>query len=76
LPFSVHDNVDHPVSLYAATMAATFQDIEKTGEIGIEICVRIFQRVTNAGLRREMHDRYDLVLALAPYTELEEANTR
>ena len=37
-------------------MAAALEDIEKTGEIGIEISVRIFQRITNTGLGGQMHD--------------------
>src|SRR5215469_14321808 len=42
---------------------ATLQHIEKTGEIGIQISVRILQRITNAGLRGQMHDRPELGLA-------------
>src|SRR5262249_1427633 len=44
-------------------MAAALEDVEKTGEISIEISVRILQRVTNAGLRREVHDRAEFALA-------------
>ena len=44
-------------------MAAALEDVEKTGEISIEISVRILQRVTNAGLRREVHDRAEFAFA-------------
>src|SRR5262249_39921506 len=42
---------------------ATLQHIDKTGEIGIQIRVRILQRITNAGLCGQMHDRPELGLA-------------
>jgi hypothetical protein len=44
------------------TMAAAFENIEKTGEIGIDISVRILQRITNAGLGGQMHNRPELSL--------------
>src|SRR5215469_2704533 len=44
-------------------MPATLKHIEKTGEIGIQVGVRILQRITNAGLCGQMHDRPELGLA-------------
>ena len=38
-------------------LTAAFQNVEKTGEIGVEISVGILQRVAHASLRREMHNR-------------------
>src|SRR5262252_3292274 len=43
-------------------MAAALEDIEKTREIGVEISVRIFQRITNTGLGSQMHDWPELAL--------------
>src|SRR5262249_56631947 len=43
-------------------MAAALEDIEKAGEIRIEISVRIFQRIANAGLGGQMHDWPELDL--------------
>src|SRR5262249_38300250 len=36
-------------------MPTTLEDVEKTGKIGIEISVRILQRITDAGLGGQMH---------------------
>ena len=38
------------------TVPASFQNIEKTGEIGVEIGMEILQRVTDTSLRGKMHD--------------------
>src|SRR6516165_6797086 len=43
-------------------MTAALEDIEKAGEISIEISVRIFQRITNTGLGGQMHDRPEFAL--------------
>ena len=44
-------------------MAAAFENVEKAGEIGIEIGVRVLQRIAHAGLRGEMHDRTEIAVA-------------
>ena len=36
---------------------AAFQDVEEADEIGVDIGVRILQRVAHAGLGRQVHDR-------------------
>ena len=46
-----------------STMATALENIEKAGEIGVEISVRILQGIANAGLRREMHDRSEFAVA-------------
>ena len=46
----------------AAVMAAAFQDVGEAGEVGVDIGIRIGQRVTHAGLRAEMHDVRKAVL--------------
>src|SRR5215471_18436760 len=43
-------------------VATALEDIEKTGEIGVEISVRIFQRIANTGLGGQMHDWPELTL--------------
>ena len=40
----------------AAIVAAAFQDVEEAVEIGVDIGVRVDQRMAHAGLRGEMHD--------------------
>ena len=47
----------------AAAMAAAFKNVEKTGEVGVEIGVRVSQRVAHAGLRGKMHDRAEIAVA-------------
>ena len=47
----------------AAMVAATFQDIEKAGEIGVRIGVRIDQRMPHACLRGEMDRVRKAILA-------------
>ena len=49
--------------MIGSTMAAALENVEKAGEIGVEISVRVLQGVANAGLRREMHDRSELAVA-------------
>ena len=44
-------------------LPAAFQHIEKTGEIGIQISMRVLQRITNTGLSGQMHNRPELRLA-------------
>src|SRR5437016_4547254 len=53
--------------MFGVTMTAAFEDIEKPREIGIKISMRILQRITNAGLRREMNDRSELGLPKNPF---------
>ena len=62
--------------MFGLPMTAAFEHIEKAREIGIEISMRILQRVTNPGLCREMHDRPEFALAkdafvIAPRREIE-----
>jgi hypothetical protein len=45
------------------TMPASFQNIEESSEIGVEIGVGILQRVTDTGLRGKMHDRSEFAVA-------------
>src|SRR6516164_2211027 len=45
------------------TMLASFQNIEESGEIGIEIGVGVLQRVTDTGLRGKMHHRSKFAVA-------------
>ena len=40
----------------AAVMAAAFEHVQKSEQIGVRISVRIDQRMPHAGLRREVHD--------------------
>src|ERR1700730_3113642 len=49
--------------MLGSTMASALENVEKAGEIGVQISVRILQGVANAGLRREMHDRSELAVA-------------
>src|SRR5262249_4181342 len=44
-------------------MAAAFENVEEAGEIGVEISVRVLQRVANAGLGGEMHHRAEIAVA-------------
>ena len=46
----------------AAVMAASFENCSETGEIGVDICKWIDQRVSDTGLRREMNHVRKLVL--------------
>ena len=39
----------------ASMMPATFQHIDEALEIGVDIGMRMIDRITHAGLRREMH---------------------
>ena len=48
--------------MFAAMMPATFKDIGKTRQIGIDISLRIDERVADTGLRREMHDERKLIV--------------
>ena len=62
--------------MFGLPMTAAFEHIEKAPEIGIEISVRILQRVTNPGLCREMHDRPEFAPAkdafdIAPRREID-----
>ena len=42
--------------MLAAIVAAPFEHVDKTFDIGVDIGVRIFERITDAGLRGEMND--------------------
>ncbi len=44
-------------------LPAPFEDVQKTDEVTINVGMRIGQRVTDAGLRREMHDALRLFLS-------------
>lgn len=44
-----------------AVMAAAFQDVHKTQQVGIDVSVRIFQRVTHPCLRSQIHDALRLI---------------
>ncbi len=44
-------------------MAAAFENVKKAGEIGVEIGVRILQRIAHARLRGEMHHRTEVAVA-------------
>src|SRR5215831_10073172 len=43
-------------------MPTALEDVEKTGKIGIEISVRILERIANTGLGGQMHHRPELAL--------------
>src|SRR5271155_4083088 len=43
--------------------STALQNIEKAGEIGVEIGVRILQRVAHSGLRGKMHHRSEIAVA-------------
>src|ERR1700691_1218667 len=43
-------------------VTAAFQNVEKAGKIGIEIGIRVFQRVTHAGLRGEVDHRTEIAV--------------
>ena len=47
----------------AAVVAAAFQHVDEALDVGIDIGVRIFKRIAHAGLRREMDDMRETVLA-------------
>lgn len=47
----------------AAIVAATFQHIYKALQIGINIGMRIIDRMTHAGLGRQMHHIFEPVLS-------------
>ena len=38
--------------------AAAFQDVDEAGEVGLDVGVRVFQRVPDARLRGEVDDRF------------------
>ena len=40
----------------AAVVPAAFEHVEEAGQVGVDIGVRIDQRMAHAGLRGEMHD--------------------
>src|SRR5262249_35878131 len=44
------------------TMPTAFENVEKAGKIGVEISVRVLQRIANTGLRGQMHHRPELAL--------------
>jgi len=44
-------------------VAATFQNVEKAYDIGVDIGLRILQRVAHPGLRGKMDDRSELAVA-------------
>ena len=44
-------------------MPTSFQNIEETGKIRVEIGVWVFQRVTDAGLCGKMHDGSERAVA-------------
>src|ERR1043166_4048702 len=41
----------------ASAMAAAFEHVEKTGEIGVQVGVGIDERMAHAGLSGKVHDR-------------------
>ena len=41
----------------AAIVPASLEDRREAGEVGVDIGKRIHQGMTNAGLRRQVHDR-------------------
>ena len=43
-------------------VTAAFEKVEEGGEIGIEIGIRVFQRVAHASLRRKVHDRSEVTV--------------
>ena len=47
----------------AAIVPAAFEDRREAGEIGVDIGKRIDQGMTNAGLRRQVHDIGKTMLA-------------
>ena len=49
--------------MLGAAVAAAFENIEKAREIGVEIGMRILQRVAHARLRGEMHHRTEFAVA-------------
>ena len=60
----------------AAVMTATFQNIHEALQVGIDVGVRILQRMANAGLGRKMKDMMKLLrrkqrLDRAPLGEIE-----
>ena len=44
----------------AAIVPAAFQHIDEALDVGIDIGVRIFERIAHAGLRREMNDDWEI----------------
>ena len=42
-------------------MAAALEDVQEAGDVGIDISVRVVERVADAGLRGEMHDALRLL---------------
>ena len=48
--------------MFAAVVAAAFQHVDEAFDIRIDIGVRIFQRITNAGLGSEMNDDWKSML--------------
>ncbi len=44
-------------------MTAAFEHVEEAGQIGVQIGMRILQRVPHARLRREMHHWAELAVA-------------
>jgi hypothetical protein len=44
----------------------SFQDIQETQNIGLDVRLRMLQRVPNTGLRRQMNDAFTSVLMKQP----------
>ena len=44
-------------------MAATFEDIAETDQVGIDVGVRIFDGITDTGLGGQMHDGIETMFA-------------
>src|SRR5437763_12219997 len=51
-------------------LPATLQHIEKPGEIGIQISMRVLQRITNTGLGGQMHHGSELDLAKEAFSRV------
>ena len=49
--------------VWGPAVPANLEDVEKSGEISIEIGVRILQRVAHSGLSGKMHDRSEIAVA-------------
>jgi hypothetical protein len=44
-------------------VTAPLQNVEKAGDIGVQISMGVLQRVPDPGLRREVHDRPKIAVA-------------
>lgn len=47
-------------------VSASFQNMQKTDDVGIDIAVRVFERIAHARLRRQIDDAIRLVRGKYP----------